>query len=876
MKTLEEDTFPVSNLTAASDKPRWLVLKFGGTSVSSLKRWRTIRDLIIERQQAGFRTVVVHSALADVSNGLLETLDGAVAGDYEDSLSRIVEIHLKLAKELELDGETLLDSYFSELGQILAGVRLVREVSNRIHVKVLSLGELMATTLGAAFLKKQGLAVKWVDARDILCSVDAPGINEKASYLAASCEFEPDPKLQADFEEAEGVILTQGFIARSGRGEAVLLGRGGSDTSAAYLAAKLGAVGLEMWTDVPGIFSANPRLISGARLLSKLSYQEAQEISSTGGSVLHPRCIGPVRRYGIPLRVRCTSRPELSGTLISSDVAGDAPRVKAISGNSGITLVSMETLGMWHEVGFLAKAFRCFSDVGLSVDLVSTSESNVTVTLTSGAHSDDTSSLVELQRRLEQLCRVQIIENVEVVSLVGQKIRGMLHEIGPALEVFEENRIHLVSQAASDLNLSFVIEKGQSDRLIKKLHAVLVQPTPDDELLGETWEELQAEGPIEKPAMEPWWVRKRDQVLEIAASESAAYIYDLETLQSAIDRLRLLKSVNKIYYSVKANNNPDVLRTLYRAGLSFDCVSPGEIERLLGLFPEIERDRILFTPNFAPRSEYEYALREKVWLTLDNLHPLRYWGESLAGQEVFLRLDTGRGRGHHQHVRTAGVYSKFGIALAELAEARELAETWGVTIAGLHAHTGSGILRSETWQDIANVLLSAASEFSNIRFLDLGGGLGVPEKPGQQPLDIAALDEGLSEIRSLCPDCELWLEPGRYLVAESGVLAATVTQTKEKGEVRYVGISTGLNSLIRPALYGAYHEIANLTRWNQPASRVVNIVGPICESGDRIGNDRLLPQCGEGDVLIVANAGAYGHVMSSRYNLRQPAVEVVI
>ena len=876
MKSLDENTFPSTKPALPDEAPRWLVLKFGGTSVSSLERWRTIRDLIIERQLAGFRPVVVHSALAQVSNLLLESLDRAVEGNYDEPLAKIIKLHQELARELEVAGETLIESYIEDLRQMLAGVRLIREVSPRVHVKVLSLGELMATTIGAAYLKTQELAVHWLDARDLLCSSEASGMNERGRYLAADCEFEPDPDLQSSFLDLDGIILTQGFIARNCRGEAVLLGRGGSDTSAAYFAAKLNAVGLEIWTDVPGIFSADPRIISGARLLSKLSYQEAQEIASTGGSVLHPRCISPVRRYGIPLRVRCTSRPELPGTLVSNAAVGDAPRVKAISGSSGITLVSMETLGMWHEVGFLAKAFRCFSDVGLSVDLVSTSESNVTVTLTSGAHSDDAGTLEELRRRLEQLCVVRIIEDVEVVSLVGQKIRGLLHEIGPALEVFEENRIHLVSQAASDLNLSFVVEKGQSHRLIQKLHAILVQPAPEDELLGETWEELQPETPTVKIVKESWWVRKRTKLLDIAASKPSVYVYDLETLQAAIDRLRLLTNVNKIYYSVKANNHPDILRTVCDSGLNFECVSPGEIERLFELFPDIDRNRLLFTPNFAPRSEYEYALQQDVLLTLDNLHPLRCWGESLSGREIFLRLDTGRGRGHHQHVRTAGVYSKFGIPLLELAEARELAQAHGVTVVGLHAHTGSGILRSENWQDIARVLLSAASEFPEVRYLDLGGGLGVPEKPGQQPLDVDALDEGLSEIRTLWPDCELWLEPGRYLVAEAGVLMVRVTQTKGKGEVHYVGVSTGMNSLIRPALYGAYHEIANLSKWSQPGTQVVNIVGPICETGDRLGNDRLLPKCAEGDVLLVANAGAYGHVMSSRYNLREPACEIAI
>jgi diaminopimelate decarboxylase/aspartate kinase len=566
----------------------------------------------------------------------------------------------------------------------------------------------------------------------------------------------------------------------------------------------------------------------------------------------------------------------LSGTLISDDPGSDAPRVKAISSRSGITVVSMETVGMWHEVGFLSEAFRCFSDLGLSVDLVSTGESNVTVTLDPGVNSIDSAILSRLTARLSKLCRVKIIDGTEVVSLVGQKIRAMLHVIGPALEVFEENRIHLVSQAASDLNLSFVVEEGQAHRLIQKLHASLVKPTADDAVFGLSWEEFQQDSVPVTVRREPWWAVKREQLLEIAAQESAAYVYDLETVQAACERLTSLQSVDRVFFAIKANNHPGVLRTVESAGVNFECVSPGEIRHVLDLFPDIDRNRILFTPNFAPRIEYEQALKEGVRVTLDNLHPLKHWSELFAGQDLILRLDTGQGRGHHEHVRTAGVNSKFGIPLFELEEAGVLLEKCGAKVVGLHAHTGSGILRPDNWQDIAGSLLEAARQFPDIRFLDLGGGLGVPEKPGEQPLDMSGLDDSLAQVRADFPDLELWLEPGRYIVAEAGVLLATVTQIKGKGELQYVGVSTGMNSLIRPALYGAYHEIVNLTRLDEPSAMVVNVVGPICETGDRLGNDRRLPRCEEGDILLVANTGAYGHVMGLRYNLREPAIEVTL
>jgi len=853
-----------------------VVLKFGGTSVSTADRWATILRLVQQRQANGLRPVVVHSALATVSNRLEDLLRSAVDKTETPSIEEIKGLHFRLAAELGVDGPAVLDGYFTELEQLIAGVHLIREVSPRIQARVMTMGELLATRLGAAYLNSQGLRVTWLDARELLKTVAMAVTNERAAYLAASCDFDADPVLQKRFSAIDGLVLTQGFIASNARNEGVLLGRGGSDTSAAYFAAKLQASALEIWTDVPGMFSANPRVVPGARLLRKLSYEEAQEIASTGGSVLHPRSISPCRRHGIPLKVLCTSQPELPGTLVTALAGSDAPRVKAISGRGRITLVSMETLGMWHEVGFLADAFRCFSDLGLSIDLVSTSESNVTVTLDPGVNPIDANLLAELQARLERLCRVSIIQGVEVVSLVGQKIRAALHEIGPALEAFEEHKIHLVSQSATDLNLSFVVEEGQAPRLIQKLHGTLVRPGPDDEVFGETWEELQGAA---RPAVEhrdPWWVQRRSELIAIGREKGAAYVYDLATVRAAASRLKALRSVNRVFFAMKANNSAAVLRALHAEGLNFECVSPSEISRILELFPGIDPQRILYTPNFAPRADYEFGLERQVWITLDNLHPLRHWGDLFRGRELFLRIDTGHGRGHHQHVKTAGTHSKFGIPLFELEEVRQLLADCGATVVGLHAHVGSGILTPQNWQEVGRELVVVAEDFPALRYLDLGGGLGVPEKSGQRPLDMAAVDSGIAEIRSARPGLEIWLEPGRYLVSEAGVLVATVTQTKGKGQMQYVGVSTGMNSLIRPALYGAFHEIVNLSRWGEPASQIVTVVGPICETGDRLGADRLLPPCLEGDVLAIANAGAYGHVMSSRYNLREPAEEIAI
>ncbi|HXU29395.1 MAG TPA: diaminopimelate decarboxylase [Thermoanaerobaculia bacterium] len=380
--------------------------------------------------------------------------------------------------------------------------------------------------------------------------------------------------------------------------------------------------------------------------------------------------------------------------------------------------------------------------------------------------------------------------------------------------------------------------------------------------------------------LEPWWLARRAELLGHAAEASPAYVYDRASLDCAAAELASLGVFDRLLYAVKANPHPEILRRFAALGLGFECVSPGEIERVLQSCPEVSPDRILFTPNFAPRREYEQALETGVHLTLDSLHPLLHWQESLARREVFVRLDLGRGAGHHSHVRTAGAHSKFGIPREEWEELAQLARRADVRIVGLHSHAGSGILDSEVWRQTALDLADATALFAEVTVLDLGGGLGVPDQPNQPQLDLRPLAEALRaldrNLETAGRRFQLWLEPGRYLVAEAGVLLATVTQVKGKGENRYVGVDTGMNSLIRPMLYGAHQEIVNLTRQGEPPTARVTIVGPICETGDVLGVDRLLPETREGDVLLIATAGAYGHSMSSHYNLREPAREVVI
>jgi diaminopimelate decarboxylase/aspartate kinase len=855
---------------------RWIVLKFGGTSVSNLPNWNNIATVARRRAADGAQILIVHSAVSGITDRLEKLLTAALAGEHEAALDGIIARHQQLCDELEVGSSVQLEGYFAELRIIAQGIHVTQELSDRTRAMVMATGELMATEIGSRFLAKQGIAARWWDAREGLKAEERSHASAKGNWLSATCEFEPDGALSAKLAALSPVVITQGFIASDARGDTVLLGRGGSDTSGAYFAAKLAAERLEIWTDVPGMFSANPRSTPSARLLRELHYDEAQEIASSGAKVLHPRCVMPVRVHRIPLYVYATQVPDLEGTHIAATTADTSAKVKAVCVKKGITLVSMESPGMWHEVGFLADAFQVFKAHGLSVDLVSSSETNVTVSLDPQANTMDAAVMDGLIKDLSELCRAELIGPCASVSLVGRNIRGILHELGEAFGFFADQRIYLMSQAANDLNFTFVVEEKQADRLVEQLHSLLIQPEPGERVLGPTWEELFRK-PGSVPPDAPWWwqVRAAD-LLRTLAGRDAAYVYDAATVRGSARDLLALKSVDRVHYAMKANWNPALLRVLYEAGVKLECVSRTEIDHVFASLPGIRPDEILFTPNFAPRAEYEYALAKGVHVTIDNLHCLREWPEIFRGRRVLVRIDPGTGRGHHHHVRTAGTYAKFGIPLGETEELRQLVAASGVTVFGLHAHTGSGVTDIRNWSQTADELAAVARDLGSVTTLNIGGGFAVPDSNHRTRLDLGALDQALAAFKLANPGVALWIEPGRYLVAVGGVLLARVTQLKQKGEQGYIGVATGMNALIRPALYGAFHEIVNLSKLGQPNTGQYDIVGPICETGDVLGHDRLLPETREGDVMLIANVGAYGRAMASSYNLRQPPEELVL
>lgn len=847
----------------------WVVMKFGGTSVSTAERWRTIAERCDVERSGGRHVLVVVSALSGVTD-LLQRLAEVPPSEVRASLlSDLDERHAALARDLGVTPGQGFEAERDRLQRLLDDPAADGLAGEAWIAAVQGFGERLSSALGARILASLGQEAQLASALDLL-SV-AP--EHSAGPLAAYCGEHADPELAERLATGGALHITQGFLARGPGGHPWLLGRGGSDTSAALLAARLQAAELQIWTDVPGMFSADPGVVEGARLLRRLSYSEAQEFAAMGARVLHPPCIGPVRRHAIPLTIRDTNRPDAEHTTVGPRSAITEGLVKGVISRAGITLITLDSVAMWHRPGFLADAFAVFKQHGISVDLVSTSESNVTVSLDPRRPGRGPQRGLEpCLKDLAALCEVQVKSGLVAISLVGNAIRTLLGRLSDALDLFQDRTIHMVTQSANDLNFTLVVDAEQADRLVRKLHARLIAPIADHrEEFGSSWSELMAPGGGRPRG---WWEGQEARLRAVAA-DGPAYVYDLASVRAAARRLCALRSVDQVLYAMKANHHPEILRALFDEGVRFECVSPGEIDHVLREVPGATPAHILFTPNFAPREEYVDALDRGVQLTVDNRYPLDAWPEVFAGRALFLRLDLDAGFGHHRKVVTSGAASKFGIPLHQLDDVRSLCAAHDITITGLHAHTGSGVSEPEVWKLQLERFLGLLPDFPDVRVIDLGGGLGVPERRDQTPFDLEALD-GLLGALPVPEGVELWLEPGRYLVSEAGVLVARVCQTKSKGDQAYLGIEIGMNTLLRPALYGAYHDIVNIDRRDAPATRRYTVVGPICETGDILGESRFLPECREGDVLLIANAGAYGRVMASDYNLRAPAREVVL
>ncbi len=470
--------------------PPFFVLKFGGTSVARPHRWEQIARTVRAHIERGQHPVLVCSALSGVTNEL-EALIAAVESGQPPTgvIERIWAKHVKLANALGLDADAILGERLSQLTELAAAT----DATPAWQAKVLSRGELMSTALGAAYLRKVGIRANWVDARTILRATEDELASEAQRYLSACCDHEANVEAQQRLHASGAeVSVTQGFIARDAAGETVLLGRGGSDTSAAYLAASLAAERLEIWTDVPGLFTIDPRKTDQARLVPEASYDEAAVMGALGAKVLHPRCLGPVRAAGIPLAIRWTDRPEVDGTVIGR-ATDSAVGIKAVSTRSNLCLVKMQRDRRWQPVGFMAEVSACFHRHGLSMDLISSSSSEIRATIDLGADPGAGELLPALLHDLESICEPELVADVTCLSVIGSGISAELPRVAGVMKLLGEPEVHLVSHAADDTHVSYVLEGSVADELCVTMHDELFErPSASPVRLGRTWQRLNA------------------------------------------------------------------------------------------------------------------------------------------------------------------------------------------------------------------------------------------------------------------------------------------------------------------------------------------------------------------------------------------------
>lgn len=379
--------------------------------------------------------------------------------------------------------------------------------------------------------------------------------------------------------------------------------------------------------------------------------------------------------------------------------------------------------------------------------------------------------------------------------------------------------------------------------------------------------------------------------MELAAQfGTPLYIYNEAVLRERCRDLVTLSSLPnfKVNYSAKANTHPALLRIIRDEGCVVDAMSPGELYmNELGGFT---RDEILYVCNNVSGVEMRIAADKSLMVSVDSLSQLETFGRMNFGKKVMIRLNPGIGAGHDTKVITGGKETKFGMNLEYFDQARKILEKYHLVLAGLNQHIGSLFMGSEGYLCAVDVLLDFVHNlpkelFHTLEILDFGGGFGIPYHKYEEEsrLDLVDLGQKLHSKLSVWARSEgyrgkFYIEPGRYIVAECGLLLGTVNGVKQNGFKRYVGTDIGFNVLVRPVMYDAFHDIEIYRREGYPESVLVpqTIVGNICESGDILAKERPLPLIQEGDIIGILDAGAYGFVMSSSYNQRCRPAEILI
>jgi aspartate kinase len=458
------------------------VLKFGGTSVGSAERISDVARLV--RTRAGDPCLVVVSAMAGVTDllvGLKTSSKGKERAAIESTLAELEGRHGAALDGLALpEGEVrscavALDEEMRRCRELSLGISLLEEVSPRTSDALLAIGELICSRLVAAALRAGGAEAVWIDPREILATNASHGAalaDEKETAIRVAMHVVPHLA-------AGRTVVTGGFVGAAPDGSTTTLGRGGSDYSAALFGAALHDVGravgrIEIWTDVDGILTADPRVVPAARLVPEVSYPEAAELAFFGAKVLHPATIRPAVARGIPVAVKNTFRPESPGTVVRQDAPGNG--VRAVAMRSGVTALFVGSPRMLLAHGYAAKVFSVFEKHGVPVDVIATSEVSISITV------DEKASLEGVVRDLSEFAEVSLLPHLAVVSVVG---KGLRSTAGVAVRIFGavgDVNVVLISQGASDTNVTFVVDANDAPEALRRLHREFFE----DEKKGES------------------------------------------------------------------------------------------------------------------------------------------------------------------------------------------------------------------------------------------------------------------------------------------------------------------------------------------------------------------------------------------------------
>src|SRR4051794_10464767 len=440
-----------------------IVMKFGGSSVESEEAVNRVAGIV--KQFESRCPVVVVSAMGKTTNKLLEIAREAAEGRRDKALALVEDVRsahlshgLALAGDLAGELEPLLQARFDWLQDLVRGLAIVGELSPRSSDAIASLGEQLSSLIVTFAFRTAGMRAEHVDSRDIVVTDDnfthaQPSVDETNRRLRERVR----PLVE------KGVVVMGGFIGSTVSGQTSTLGRGGSDFSASLVGAGLDAEEIQIWTDVDGMLTADPRVIPGGHRVKSISFAEAAEMAYFGAKVLHPATVLPAVEKNIPVLILNSRRPHVEGTRITANSTPCKNPVKSISCKRGVTIVNVNSSRMLMAHGFLRRMFEIFDRHGISVDMISTSEVSVSLTL------DGSNDLDEIVRELSEFASVRVEKGQALVCLVGENIR---HTPGIAARTFGafQKNIRMISQGASEMNLGFVVADEELPDVVRVLH----------------------------------------------------------------------------------------------------------------------------------------------------------------------------------------------------------------------------------------------------------------------------------------------------------------------------------------------------------------------------------------------------------------------